>query len=267
VKKENRTVSDYQRITSYLYEYNGGIRGENVGFIRLETRDDQLKISFTLNLANQLSNLQFYFYYYDHGKMFGILWNEQKELPKHYEYKDTFDLETIFKENLALSDMDGILLYDNDSHFFGSQWNDTPINLRVFEKSEKETPTIPEEPVESQEVMAPMKESKTYPEILPYPASDFSSCIKIKLEDLPDFPDIPKELSENGFLKMQVQNYGHLFLGQKVGSNSYYIGIPGVFTNQRNFTARLFGFPEFLTVPHNEQKTGNFGYWIMRADH
>jgi hypothetical protein len=280
VKKENISVSDYQRITSYLYEYNNGIRGENAGFIRVEAKDPQLKISFTLNSGSHLPKLNLYFYYYSHGKMIGILWDEQTEIPRHYEYKETFLLESVFDNNHVLRDMDGILLFSDDSHFYGSEWSDTPLNLRVFEKPEKKTPQLEEymealalhekkEPVikENKEIPVPKEEPKTYPELLPYPTPDFTSCIKIGLNDLSDFPYIPKELSGNGFLKMQLQHYGHLFLGEKKTSRHHYLGIPGIFTNQRNFVARLFGFPDFITVPHQEQKTGSFGYWVMTISH
>ena len=411
-------MSDYQRITSYLYEYRNGNRGENVGFIRVETRDQQLKISFTLNASAALAKLQLYFYYYSHGKMIGIPWDEITKIEPHYEYKESFYIHSIFNHTPLLTDMDGILLYDNNSHFYGSQWNETPIDLHVFETPKKtildpkisktpsleeymealslhesivEVPSKPKENPTSEEkdkaVTPPdlaVKDTKTtaafekhlqthpkkqlnsttkedadelttqelekqsamefsataleektvpekvsiepnkktsaqsekmltsfkvpdstpekkaakdsfvsenrtispliaqekksesegqkeeksnYPQIYPYPTPDYSSCIKLTLEQMKDFACIPKELAGNGFLKMQVQNYGHLFLGEQKLTDCHYIGIPGIFTNQRNFVAHLFGFPDFITVPHEEQKTGNFGYWVMTIDH
>lgn len=328
-------MSEYQRIISYLYEYKNGVRGENIGFIRVETRSQQLKISFTLNASIiPGSPLVLYFYYYDHGKMLGIPWDEIANIPSHYEYKETFQLEDVFDETVSINDMDGILFYYNDQHYLGSQWNETPINLRVFEKPSKKVPQLEEymealtlheqkvaEPIQTVEpvireekanisLQAPETDLETtpqvseetpepsskillpdkaemikepqqdthvppyvpkkwedYPQIIPCPTPDYSSCIKIQLKDFPAFPFLPQELTGNGFLKMQVQNYGHLLLGKKKLTDCHYIGVPGVFSNQRNFVAHLFGFPEFVTVPHQEQNTGNFGYWIMTIDH
>lgn len=290
-------MSDYQRITSYLYEYHNGIRGENLGFIRVETRDQQIKISFTLNTPKLLSPLQLYFYYYDHGKMIGIPWDEINQTTLHFEYKETFHIEEIFHHSKNVIDMDGILFYYDQQNFYGSQWNETPIQIHAFRNSEEPEPeaepqleeymealslheqTDPEPKVEAEappteqesdlpdKAPQPSATQKTYPEMLPYPSPDYSSCIKIQLDDLSDFAFLPQELNGNGFLKMQVQNYGHLFLGEKKLTDCHYIGVPGVFTNQRNFVAHLFGFPEFISVPYQEQKTGSFGYWVMTIDH
>lgn len=279
-------MSEYQRIVSYLYEYKNGIRGDNIGFARIETKDQQLKIAFTLNTSKSLSPLTLYFYYYDHGKILGIPWDEIKEIPSHYEYKESFYMPEIFKDSPSLTDMDGILFYYDDHNFYGSQWKDVPINLRLFEKPSSESPQLEEyiealslheqkepekkntkkEP-EEEKTVTPVPYWEQFPQITPYPTPDYSMCIKIKLEDIPSFPFLPKELNGNGFLKMQVQSYGHLMLGRKKLTDSYYVGIPGIFSNQRNFVAQLFGFPEFITVPLQEQKTGNFGYWIMTINH
>lgn len=298
-------MSDYQRITSYLYEYHNGVRGENVGFIRVETRDQQIKVSFTLNTSKLLSPMQLYFYYYDHGKMLGIPWDEITQTTLRFEYRESFLIDDIFHSPKTLTDMDGILFYYNDQHFYGSQWNETPINLHAFhtEESEDHTPEpqleeymealslheqaepIPDDETKviSTSEQEPMTEPdpepmpaetaghetpapKTYPQMDPYPTPDYSSCIKIRLDEIADFSFLPQELTGNGFVKMQFQNYGHLFLGKKKLTDCHYIGVPGIFTNQRNFVAHLFGFPEFIPVPYQEQKTGNFGYWIMTVD-
>ncbi|HIT61739.1 MAG TPA: hypothetical protein IAC33_11055 [Candidatus Fimousia stercorigallinarum] len=272
-------MSDYQRITSYLYEYHNGIRGENIGFIRVETRDHQIKVSFTLNTSRLLSPIRLYFYYYEQGKMYGIPWDEINQTTLRFEYKESFHIDSIFHGPKSLNDMDGILFYYNDQQFYGSQWNETPINIHAFHTADREEPpqepqleeymealSLHEQPEDNkQETVS--REPKTYPQLDPYPTPDYSSCMKIRLDDIADFPFIPQELGGNGFLKMQFQNYGHLFLGEKKLTNCHYIGVPGIFTNQRNFVAHLFGFPEFVPVPFQEQKTGNFGYWVMTIDH
>lgn len=319
-------MSEYQRITSYLYEYNNGIRGENTGFAKVEVRDQQLKISFRLHSQKPILPLELYFYYYNHGKMFGIPWDTINPTSNHYEYKETFQLSDILKDSEELSKMDGLLFLHDDHSFYGSQWKDTPIQLRVFEKKSKNPPQLEEymeavslhqQPVAKQDpqekeipepiVVAPVnladrpadkqeqpndleekvseipeikkempkEESSTdqaetspaYPQITPLPTPDYSSALKLRIDDLSEFPFLPDTLPGNGFLRLQVQNYGYLFLGEKKLTDCHYIGVPGIFTNQRNFVAHLFGFPEFIPVPYQEQNTGSFGYWIMTVDH
>lgn len=38
-------MSNYQRLISYIYTYEGGIRGKNIGFAKLETRGNQCRIT------------------------------------------------------------------------------------------------------------------------------------------------------------------------------------------------------------------------------
>ena len=50
---------------------------------------------------------------------------------------------------------------------------------------------------------------------------------------------------------------------QNADSGQRYLGIPGIFDNEKAFISRLFGFKTFITVPLKPHKTGNFGYFIL----
>ena len=43
-------MSNYRRLISYIYAYEGGIKGKNVGFAKLEVRNGQCKIQ--VNVRN-----------------------------------------------------------------------------------------------------------------------------------------------------------------------------------------------------------------------
>ena len=38
-------MSNYQRLISYIYTYEGGIKGKNIGFVKMETRNSQCRIT------------------------------------------------------------------------------------------------------------------------------------------------------------------------------------------------------------------------------
>ncbi|WP_443770162.1 DUF6128 domain-containing protein [Anaerostipes sp.] len=104
---------------------------------------------------------------------------------------------------------------------------------------------------------------KDYPS-LPMPSIyHLSPCIKISLEDLSLIPDLPENLKTNGFLLLNYGNFGHLFLAWNSEKQCRYLGVPGIFDNEKRFISSLFGFQEFLTVPMQAHKTGNFGYFIL----
>ncbi|RGC79668.1 hypothetical protein DW241_17170 [Hungatella hathewayi] len=104
---------------------------------------------------------------------------------------------------------------------------------------------------------------KEYPTLPLPPSYMLDPSIKIKVDDLQNIPHVPENMKTNGFLLLNYGNYGHLMLCQHRQTNRIYLGVPGVFDNEKNFIAKLFGFRDFLTVPESCQKTGNFGYWIL----
>ena len=104
---------------------------------------------------------------------------------------------------------------------------------------------------------------KEYPTLPLPPSYMLDPSIKLKVDDLRNIPDVPENLKTNGFLLLNYGNYGHLMLCQNKRTKMLYLGIPGIFDNEKNFIAKLFGFNNFLTVPEARQKTGNFGYWIL----
>ena len=76
---------------------------------------------------------------------------------------------------------------------------------------------------------------------------------------------MPKEylpLANNSFLLHGYFNYKFCCSGIW-GSRrkKWFLGVPGVFQNQEQLLAGLFGFGEFRTKHMTKQKTGEFGYW------
>lgn len=404
-------MAEYQRIVSYLYEYSNGMKGENVGFAKIEKRQKQLRLYFHVKTNDEALTYKIYFYRFRHGTMEGILLDSFQRNDTIIEFKNTYPLV------VDLDQVDGFLIYHSNSHFFGSEWDDKPITIRNFlptedmaekpeavqaeeniepeapvletqeppepapeesipesgpvqnpapsdkevpEEDEEELPssapepppiedpfdelpqeipipagtpetesTVPEpapepagqpprvyvepevpetEPVSaeslneeepSKEETAGQQEERTadpdsklaeyiealqlekkakeqgmpntpslfdwkeYPTLPLPPSYMLDPSIKIKVDDLQNIPHVPENMKTNGFLLLNYGNYGHLMLCQHRQTNRIYLGVPGVFDNEKNFIAKLFGFRDFLTVPESCQKTGNFGYWIL----
>lgn len=49
-------MSNYQRLISYMYAYEGGIKGKNIGFAKLETKGGQCRISVSLKRIPNAGN-------------------------------------------------------------------------------------------------------------------------------------------------------------------------------------------------------------------
>ena len=283
-QKESSGLSDYQRIVSYLYEYHHGIKGSNVGFAKIEKRQDQLKVYFHVKTNDQALEYKIYFYRFYQGTMEGIYLDSLKREDTIIEFKNSYSIPQNFEE------MDGFLVYHSKDHFFGSQWKDHPIIIRNFMPVNSKEVKEPEKAIKndskpkkqenlSEYIKALQLEKdakekihpdpvedfdwKEYP-TLPMPSSySFDPSIKIKLEDLDQIPDINLNVKTNGFLLLNYGNFGHLMLARDQDTNQRYLGIPGIFDNEKAFISRLFGFKTFITVPLKSQKTGNFGYFIL----
>jgi len=298
-QKESRRLSDYQRIVSYLYEYHHGIKGSNVGFAKIEKRQNQLRVYFHVKTNDQALEYKIYFYHFHEGTMEGIFLDTIRRSDAIIEFKKNYPVIENFEE------MDGFLIYHSNEHFFGSQWKELPIIIRSFkpleipdakpeivETIEKTEETKETKETEETEEIAETKTSglseyiealqlekdaknirhpdpvkgfdwKEYP-TLPMPLSySLDPSIKITLKDLDQIPDLDDNVKANGFLLLNYGNFGHLMLAKDADSGQRYLGIPGIFDNEKAFISRLFGFKTFITVPLKPHKTGNFGYFIL----
>ena len=298
-QKESRRLSDYQRIVSYLYEYHHGIKGSNVGFAKIEKRQNQLRVYFHVKTNDQALEYKIYFYHFHEGTMEGIFLDTIRRSDAIIEFKKNYPVIENFEE------MDGFLIYHSNEHFFGSQWKELPIIIRSFkpleipdakpeivETIEKTEETKETEEIEETEEIAETKTSglseyiealqlekdaknirhpdpvkgfdwKEYP-TLPMPLSySLDPSIKITLKDLDQIPDLDDNVKADGFLLLNYGNFGHLMLAKDADSGQRYLGIPGIFDNEKAFISRLFGFKTFITVPLKPHKTGNFGYFIL----
>ena len=298
-QKESRRLSDYQRIVSYLYEYHHGIKGSNVGFAKIEKRQNQLRVYFHVKTNDQALEYKIYFYHFHEGTMEGIFLDTIRRNDAIIEFKKNYPVIENFEE------MDGFLIYHSNEHFFGSQWKELPIIIRSFkpleipdakpeivetiEKTEETKETKETEEIEETEETKtsglseyiealqlekdaknirhpdPVKgfDWKEYP-TLPMPLSySLDPSIKITLKDLDQIPDLDDNVKANGFLLLNYGNFGHLMLAKDADSGQRYLGIPGIFDNEKAFISRLFGFKTFITVPLKPHKTGNFGYFIL----
>lgn len=298
-QKESSRLSDYQRIVSYLYEYHHGIKGSNVGFAKIEKRQNQLRVYFHVKTNDQALEYKIYFYHFHEGTMEGIFLDTIRRSDAIIEFKKNYPVIENFEE------MDGFLIYHSNEHFFGSQWKELPIIIRSFkpleipdakpeivETIEKTEETKETEEIEETEEIAETKTSglseyiealqlekdaknirhpdpvkgfdwKEYP-TLPMPLSySLDPSIKITLKDLDQIPDLDDNVKANGFLLLNYGNFGHLMLAKDADSGQRYLGIPGIFDNEKAFISRLFGFKTFITVPLKPHKTGNFGYFIL----
>lgn len=152
-------MSDYTRMVSYFYRYQNGGKLENVGYGRVECRQDMLRVTLNLNDNRVISNLDcdIYFYRYQQGNMhivkLGKAVFEKGNLNYHVELEEA----EILKEEAALNTFSGMLVYHDEQLFYGSQWDDEPIYIGDFVRTMRGQKTVQSEESSMKESSNPVK--------------------------------------------------------------------------------------------------------------
>lgn len=129
-----RFLADYKRVVSYIYLYNHQLKGNNVGFARMETRNHQCKIMIHVRVPNLVEQtVKAYIYCWYEQKIHGVLLGEVHIQRGTGELSMVTDPENLCNSGYSLDEMSGIIVYLSDTQFLGTEWDDRPI---VFDRIE-----------------------------------------------------------------------------------------------------------------------------------
>ena len=89
------------------------------------------------------------------------------------------------------------------------------------------------------------------------------SSIRLDPQSLTRIPRNKWELGNNSFLLHGIYNYRHLLLLRRQTQEeiTYYIGVPGVYSEQEQMMASMFGFQEFRMLKEPGAGKSTLGYW------
>lgn len=106
-----------------------------------------------------------------------------------------------------------------------------------------------------------------HPLLCPFDEDDHVYAVKLKLQDFTILPKRYQYLANNHFLLHGYFSYEMILFGyMEEEKRRWFLGVPGVFSNQEQLLAGIFGFSEFRTKQETRQKTGEFGYWCRYLD-
>lgn len=284
-------MAEYQRIVSYLYKYRHGQKGENVGFVRIDTRPDGLRLFFHIRDLRMMDerNLSAYFYFHQDGHKKGIFVDQFLCSRGCCEYKVTRKEEEI-PGFLGLGKMDGMVFYEGEELWYGTCWDERelgkePIELSGDSGQEKETvpespaveikepvpesPVVEEKNIAGQEVDAEERGLEkifgSFPPVVLDSDTGLVEAVKIMPEDIAKFPIRSWHLAGNPFLLQGFENYHELILLRiQMGKNKnlWALGVPGIYDNREKYLAGIFGFFDYIPKEQGKWKTGGEGYWI-----
>lgn len=202
-------MAEYKRIVSYLYKYEKGIKGTNVGYVKLEIRQNNLKILIHIQDERAINDKDFqvYFYYRDGSLLKGILSGSLQ----FFQGESTFRTETIeqslFDSNYSLDKISGVIVHYNEDFAYGTEWDDKPIVMRKFIIDQ---PSVPVTPLQDQLVSTLPEQApeKIEPTFFDNPTSQEKD--KIPIQNEPKSADILPRFEETITIKNTILPTEHI---------------------------------------------------------
>lgn len=120
----------YERMICYLYEYQDGHKGANVGYVKLEKRGEQCRVLIQMRRANLATLPQAALFQQEKTGVLlipiGVMRDNNGSMKGQYEG----NVDNLAGTGLSLDDVHGVLVYVEEGHYFASTWNLEQIDAR-----------------------------------------------------------------------------------------------------------------------------------------
>ena len=120
----------YERMICYLYEYQDGHKGANVGYVKLEKRGEQCRVLIQMRRADLATLPQAALFQQEKTGVLlipiGVMRDNNGSMKGQYEGNG----DNLAGTGLSLDDVHGVLVYVEEGHYFASTWNLEQIDAR-----------------------------------------------------------------------------------------------------------------------------------------
>lgn len=126
-------MSDYRRFVSYMYLYENHVKSMNAGFVKVESRNGQCRISLSLkNVYSGMGLLKIYMFMRFEQELRGI-WLGQASVKNHgCEWNFRTETGNIAGSGYALEQMSGMIIQGAPDKFYGTRWDQGDLDVRRF---------------------------------------------------------------------------------------------------------------------------------------
>ena len=121
-------MSKYNRIVSYLYQYTNGIKGQNIGYARIEQKGQDCRITVQMRVVAVESMPEVYLYRQGKEGIEYISIGKMEVQSGNIVFKINTQSENVCGSGEKIYDMEGIVLYISENRYFGTSW----INDEIF---------------------------------------------------------------------------------------------------------------------------------------
>lgn len=235
-----------KRFIRYLYEYEQGKRIRNVGFVKVETGNEETFLNVQAKGFQEGDDrkLGLYLFYEENGKIISIFKEGTTIVSPAFSCCMKYTKEDVgVPENYER--INGLLLVTESDRCIAATWDDKVAD--VNNRKEFVPASVEDEEDEQTEKVSPDLDKMEQEE------EKEGHITKIQRQDISRLPRCEWGLANNPFLIHGFNNYHYLVLIDD--EKGLKLGVPGIYHIKEEKYAEMFGFGEFLE--ENEM----FGYW------
>lgn len=266
-----------KRFVTYLYEYENGRKSKNIGFIRVNIRDEKTELQIVIRNCMRTNEAGKVFVLIHTESLLGIELGEIQIRNGQSEGRMIVSTDSVMDSGCSVNEIVGVGIRLQAGGYFASCWKDEfaeeiaqgEFRLEELQKESREDEVLLEEKESmiSEEAVPKMENIMEDASVLAV-AEEPEGCKaqmwnnnqenanevtfrKIDLSQLHDLPSPNWYLTTNSFLLHGFWNYGYLVLKKEVEADKkkLSLGVPGIFEKPEAVMAILFGFPEFEALP------------------
>lgn len=127
------SMSEFRRIITYLYLYEEGVKGRNIGFAKVEKREQRCLLEIHMkNTGYSLSPIPVYFYVQKNNQFVGILLGKFTLTRGNGEFKIVLNAEDLSDSTFSLDVVKGIYIPLTERTMMVSQWDDDEFHRERF---------------------------------------------------------------------------------------------------------------------------------------
>ncbi|MDO4345012.1 MAG: hypothetical protein Q4C50_09445 [Eubacteriales bacterium] len=286
-------MSEYRRFVAYIYEYPGGRKGSNCGYVKTEIRNGVCRLRLHVQPVKGIQGeIKVYGFVRREDKIVGIPLGNTVQKNNALDFQFASGAVRFANSPYDARDIRGIWLRGGDKENYITVWDDEPVAPDRFveghespalaadsspaEEKIEELPAAEDEKpaaesagasasAEQRNAVQPMTFSGSfaarwpkflyhYPHIQPFDDGEITQCIQIAPKDINFLPREEWVFGKNTFLHQAYMQHRHLMLG--CHRDGYFVlGVPGVCRDlQDRHLARMYGFPCFKEAADMEEK-------------
>lgn len=132
-------MAEYRRFISYMYLYEDGRKTINSGFVRVESRDGQCRVSVHMTgiYGSENSSYRVYMLIRESNGYIGIAVGELTIRQQSGNVELVMDSEHLMGTEYGLSRISGMVLLGENGRIYGTRWDDEPLETDKFVNGEQ----------------------------------------------------------------------------------------------------------------------------------